>query len=272
MRIAIETSHQYRNAIDSSTTLAKRAICAAVIASMLTGCSTMVAYSPQKLNEQQTLKFAQGVGTLTIKHDDHELFMYPTYKTQGVSSPTFTLGFANIGDPPVDFSTANVKAYFRGEPVPIYTYSEKVAEIKADKQGKQIALALLGVVAAGAAAHSTSNRTQTTNYSGSVLGKSFAGSSTTRVYDPVNGILAGAAVGGATAVGVRQLENNAQSEELAANTILQENTIESGQMVSGNVILKNCCDTFHNPKPDIIKFEVTVNGKVSVFEFLRAKL
>lgn len=90
-----------------------------------------------------------------------------------------------------------------------------------------------------------------------------------RVYDPASGILAGAAVGGATAVGINQIEYNAQSKQEAALAILQANTVDPLQMVSGALILKGCCDSFAN-KNDVVRFEVTVSGKTSIFEFNRS--
>lgn len=191
-----------------------------------------------------------------------------------MSGPTFTIGYANNAEVPVNFSTDNVKAFFRGEPVRIYTYTEKIDEIQSNKRAKQIALAVLGAVAAGAAAYSASRTTYTNNYSGYVASRgrvtTFAGSNTVRVYDPMAGMFVGAAIGGATGLGVQQLEYNAQNQEEAAGSILQENTVDPQRMVMGNLILKDCCDPFTAPN-DIVRFEVAVNGKVNVFEFIRAK-
>ena len=191
---------------------------------------------------------------------------------QEMKGPTFTIGYANNTDAPVNFSTENIKAYFRGELVQVYTYTEKIAEIQSEKRGKQVLLAIAGGLAAGAAAYSASRQTYTNNYSGYVQSRgrvtAFAGSNTVRVYDPMSGILVGAAVGGATGLGIQQLEYNAQNQEQSAGSILQENTIDSRQMVVGNLILKDCCDPFSKPN-ETIRFEVTVNGKVSVFEFAR---
>lgn len=244
------------------------------VASLLffSGCSTLVAYSPQTSGPHQSLKYTQGVGTLSVKNSDQEIFMYPAFKTQGPSQPTFVIGYANNSASAEAFSPDNIKAYFRGVPVPIYSYTEKVQEIRNEKLGKQVALAILGGLAAGAAAHNASRQTYTSNYSGAVWGRGsavrFAGSSTLRVYDPAAGMLAGAAVGGATGVGLAQLEYNAQNQERAAEAILQANTVDPQRMITGSVILKDCCD----PSPrsdDSIRFEVTANGKVSEFRFRR---
>jgi len=239
---------------------------------LLSGCSSLITYRPQTTSDAQSLKYVQGVGTLAVKNEDHEIFMYPTFKTQGPKQPTFTIGYANNSGAPVDFTSDNVKAYFRGVQVPIYSYTDMVDEIQSDKRGKQIALAILGGVVAGAAAYGASHQTYKSNYSGAVWSGrrsiGFAGSNTLRVYDPMSGIIAGAAVGGATGLGVRQLEFNAQNQEEAANSILQANTVEPLRMVTGDLILKGCCDPYPNGN-DVIRFEVTANNRVSVFEFVR---
>ena len=238
----------------------------------MTGCTTVVTYAPKQKDPAQILKYTQGVGTLAQKNDTHEVFMYPAFKTQGTRDPTFIIGFANNSPEPVNFDTTNVKAFFRGLQVPVYTYVERTAEIQSNKRSQQIALAIVGGLAAGAAAYSASNRTYTSNYSGRVAGRggvtTFSGYNTVRVYDPMSGILAGAAVGGVTALGVQQIEYSAQNLEQAAGAILQMNTVEPLKMVSGALLLKSCCDPDPN-KDDLIRFEVSVNGKVSVFEFGR---
>lgn len=238
------------------------------------GCSTLVAYAPQQAGADQTLKYTQGVGALSIRDSDHEVYIYPAFKTQGTSQPTFTIGYANNTSTPQNFGTGNIRAFFRGSPVPIYTYTEKIEEIQNEKTGKQVALAILGGIAAGTAAYSASHQTYTSSYRGAVWSRTgaigFAGSNTLRVYDPASGMLAGAAVGGATAIGVRQLDFNAQNQEFAANEILQQNTVDPQRMVTGNLILKNCCDPYLSPS-DTITIEVTTAGKVDVFTFFRTK-
>ncbi|MCY1229786.1 hypothetical protein D9M72_421730 [compost metagenome] len=249
-------------------------ICVVVaFAVFATGCTTTITYTPRvNKDAPQTLKYTDGVGVLSEKDETREVFAYPRFKAQQPTEPTFTIGYANNTAGAVDFSTDNVKAYFRGAPVQIYTYNERVAEIQSEKQAKQVALAILGGLAAGAAAYGASRQTYRSNYSGYVAGRrgvsSFAGSNTVRVYDPVSGILAGAAVGGATVLGIRQIEYNAQNQEQSANAILQLNTVEPLQMVTGDLILKNCCDPYPSPS-DVIRLEVTASDKTSVFEFVR---
>lgn len=208
-----------------------------------------------------------------------DLPWWPHFQPSGFDGGVITccgwqLTYDNSGEP-INFAPENVKAFFRGQPVQIYTYTERIAEIQSEKQAKQIALAIIGGLAAGAAAHSASRQTYTSNYSGFASGRrgitNFGGSSTTTVYNPAAGILAGAAVGGAAGLGIRQIAYDAQNQEQYANSILQANTVEPMQVVTGDLIIKTCCDPY--PKPDdLVRFEVTARGKTSVFEFMRAKL
>lgn len=43
----------------------------------------MVAYSPKANAPIKSLKYTQGVGTVTEKNESHEVFMYPTFAFAG---------------------------------------------------------------------------------------------------------------------------------------------------------------------------------------------
>lgn len=269
------TPTSLRSTVQTELTGPGRRALATVLASVslgLGGCQTLMTYSPQPADATQSLKFNQGIGTLTSKGDDHEMFMHTTFRTQPPARPTFSFGYANNSSADVNFGPENITAFYRGNPVPIYTYESRVAEIQAEKRGKQVALAILGGVAAVAAAQSASRQTYTTNYSGAVYGRrgyagSYFGSTTTRVYDPTSGILAGAALGGATVYGIGQIEHSARAEEDAAQALLQTNTVEPQKMVTGQIVVKDCCEIFLR-ETDKLRFEVTVNGVTRIFEFL----
>lgn len=239
---------------------------------LLSGCSTMVSYSPKASDQEQAIRYDHGVGTLYSRNSDHDIYIFPTYKLQNAGEPTFTISFANKSEVPVNFSVDNVKAYFGTTPIPIYSYEEKVAEIRANKRGKQVAMAILGGLAAAAAANAASRQTYTSSYSGSAWSRghstSFSALNTVQVYDPLRGMVVGAAIGGATGLGIRQIEYNAQNEELVANEILQQNTVDPQRIVRGNLVLKDCCDIGNGPSRPI-RLEVASNGKVTIFEFIR---
>ena len=264
---------QFERAHEGHGAFTRRICCVVSLAIFASGCTTMVTYAPRPSQDTaQTLKYTQGVGTLAEKDETRELFVYPRFKAQGPAQPTFTIGYANNTAEPVNFSPANVKAFFRGAPIQIYTFDERIAEIRAEKQGKQIALAIIGGLAAAGAAYGASRQTYRSNYSGYSAGprgvRSFAGSETVRVRDPLAGVVAGAAVGGATVLGIQQIEYSADNQERSAESILELNTVEPQQMVTGDLILKNCCDAQPGPN-DVVRLEVTTNDKTSVFEFVR---
>lgn len=250
-----------------------RLIAASLVVMLMTGCSTLVTYQP-KDNGQQQLRYVQGVGSATVADTQSELFMYPTFKLQsGSSIPTFTLGYANHSIQPVTFSPDNIRAYFNNQPVPLYTYEDRVSEIRNEKIGKQVALAILGGIAAYQGAKAASHQTYTTSVQGAVWNRrgvtSFSGMSTTRVYDPMAGIAVGATVGAFTGIGLQQIEYNAQNEEMAANNMLQTTTVDPLYSTQGEVLLHKL-DPFS--KDSVLRFEVTIAGKVSVFEFNRKSI
>ena len=139
-----------------------------------------------------------------------------------------------------------------------------------------MALAVVAVLPAGAAAYGASRETYTSSEGGYVAGRrgvtTYGGTSTVRSKDPFGGLIAGAAVGGLIgALGVSQIEYTTRNQEEAAKSILQTNTIDPLRAVAGQLMLKNCCDFAAQPN-DVIRFEVTANGKTSVFEFERNSL
>ncbi len=240
---------------------------------LLHGCSTVVTYNPQTTNEQQTVSYSQGIGAVSEKSGHHEIAIYPTFRTQGTDRPTFNMSYANNSEQSIQFGIENISAYFRGEPVKIYSFESRIAEIQLQKRTKQVVLAVLGGIAAGAAAYGASHQTYRQNYSGSVWNNrgyvtGFNGSNTIRTYDPLSGIIVGGAVAGATAYGVNQLEYSAQAEEEAASSILQTNTVNPQQVVSGQIILQDCCDQF-TKATDVIRIDIKVNGTTNTFEFAR---
>jgi hypothetical protein len=171
--------------------------------------------------------------------EDSVLMMYPTFRYQSPGDlPTFTLMVQNRTNHDIDFSPADVHAYVDGKACYVYTLEQRVAEIRSSKLKKQIALAIVGGLAAGAAAYGASHGTATYTSYGRVGHTTFYQTATLRTYDPMAGIFAGAVVGGATAVGVRQLERSAGYEEQTAQSIFQRTTVQPGNTVVGQIMLK----------------------------------
>jgi hypothetical protein len=240
-----------------------RSVIACSILILLTGCATqLVSYSP---TAGQTVTYDQGVGAITWDDNDAVLTMYPTFRFQSPSDiPTFTLMVQNKTDHNIDFVPEGVHAYLDGQECHVYTMEERVSEIRSAAKRKQIALAVAGVVAAAGAGYAASH--QTTTYSGYATNgyRSVWTSGTIQTYDPAAGILAGAAVGAATGVGIHQIARAAGYEVQAAQAIFQHTTIRPGTTIVGQVMLKRV-----SGQHAAYRLDVPVNNAPSTFTFTK---
>ena len=216
----------------------KASVVGSALLLLLAGCATtqLASYVPV---EGQVTTYNQGIGTITSSDDNVKLMMYPTFRYQSPDDiPTFTLMVENKTNHPFDFNPGKVTALLDGEECHIYTLEERVAEIRTDARNRQIALAIIGGIAAGAAAYNASH-TQTTYSSWGRVGNSnFYSGGVINTYDPLAGMFAGAAVGGIAAVGIHQIDVAAGHEEQAAQAIFQRTTIAPGVTVIGQVMIR----------------------------------
>jgi hypothetical protein len=206
---------------------------------IMTGCATqLTTYSPTP-DQLATVVYDQGVGAITWETNEAVLTMYPTFRFQTPSDiPTFTLMVQNKTNHDIDFQPENIHAYFDERECHVYTLEERVGEIRSSAKRKQIALAVLGGIAAAGAGYAAAHQTATVTSYGSVGRRQYYSTSTIQVYDPASGILAGAAVGAATGVGIHQIGRSAGYEEQAAQAIFQHSTIHPGTTMVGQVMLK----------------------------------
>jgi hypothetical protein len=206
---------------------------------LMSGCATqLTTYSPTP-DQLATVVYDQGVGAITWETDEAVLTMYPTFRFQTPSDiPTFTLMVQNKTNHDIDFQPETIHAYFDEHECHVYTLEERIGEIRSSARKKQIALAVLGGLAAAGAGYAASHQTATVTSYGSVGRHQYFNTSTIRVYDPASGILAGAAVGAATGVGIHQIGRSAGYEEQAAEGIFQHSTIHPGTTMIGQVMLK----------------------------------
>jgi hypothetical protein len=216
----------------------KFAIALLMVLSM-TGCATqLTTYSPTP-DQLASIVYDQGVGAITWETNEAVLTMYPTFRFQTPSDiPTFTLMVQNKTDHDIDFQPESIHAYFDEHECHVYTLEERVGEIRSSAKRKQIALAVLGGIAAAGAGYAASHQTATYSSYGSVGRHQYFSSGTIRVYDPASGIMAGAVMGAATGVGIHQIGRAAGYEEQAAQGIFQHSTIHPGTTVVGQVMLK----------------------------------
>ena len=122
----------------------------------LSGCAAnLITYKP---DAGQNVAYNQGVGSITAEGTGASLVMYPTFRYQsGSDLPTFTLMVQDKNGQPLDFDPQGVRAFVDdGRECHVYTLEERVAEIRRQKIRKQIALAIAGGLAAGAAGYAAS--------------------------------------------------------------------------------------------------------------------
>jgi hypothetical protein len=225
----------------------------------LTGCVTVVAtYQP---SPSQQVVYTDGIGEIRAETDSAAFTIYPTFKYQGPPDiPTFTLMVQNKSGQSLDFQPTQIAAYVDGKPCGVYSLEERVAQIHSNKVKKQVALAILGGLAAGASAYAASHSTTTYTSYGHVGRTGFYQTATIRTFDPGAGIFAGAIVAGGTGLAIGQVARNAANEEDAAQGIFQRNTIAPGATVVGQLMLKASA-TSH------IRIDVPVNGHPAEFDF-----
>lgn len=216
----------------------------------LTGCATqLTSYSP---TANQTVVYDQGIGAVTAETDGVVLTVYPTFSYQSPSDiHTFTLMVQNKTSRNIDFDPESIHAYVDDHDCHVYTLQERVGEIRSAATRKKIALAVLGGVAAAGAGYAASH--QTTTYSGFATNgyRSVWTSGTIQTYDPAAGILAGAAVGAVTGVGIHQIANAAGYQEQAAQAIFQHTTVRPGTTIVGQVMLRPASNHFGAVRLDV---------------------
>ena len=230
----------------------------------LAGCASthLTSYVP---TEGQSVAYDQGVGAVTARTDDATITMYPTFRYQSQGDiPTFTLMVTNNTDHDIDFNPESMTAGLDNNQCHIYTLQERVSEIHKAAVQKQVALAILGGLAAAGAGYAAAH--QTTSYSSVAYAgnRTFYSSGMIQTYNPAAGIFAGAAVGAATGVGMQQIAKAAGFEEQAARGIFQRTTIHPGQTAVGQVQLKADSTRFK-----VVNVDVPVDGAAPELTFLR---
>jgi hypothetical protein len=125
-------------------------------------------------------------------------------------------------------------------------------------------LAIIGGLAAASAGYAASHSTTTYSSYGYVGHHPVAMVGTIQTYDPASDILAGAAVGAATGVGIHQLENAAAYQEQAAQGIFQHTTIAPDTTAIGQVVLKRS-----DAGRGTLRIEVPIAGRTERFVFVK---
>jgi hypothetical protein len=102
----------------------------------------------------------------TRETDEAILTIYPTFNYQAPGEiPTLTLMVANKSGESIDFLPETMQASIDNQPCHIYTLQKRVGEIQSAKRRKEMARAIAGGIAAGAAGYAVSHSTATYNNS-----------------------------------------------------------------------------------------------------------
>lgn len=242
-----------------------RVVACLVLCALAACAAPLRTYSP---TQNEAAIYNQGVGAVTWQSDDAVLTMYPTFRYQSAADiPTFTLMVQNRSNHNIDFVPENITAFIDNRQWHVYTLPERVAEIRRVARHRQIALAIAGGLAAASAGYAASHQTTTVNTTGFANGRPFFASGTIQTYDPAAGMLAGAAVGAGTGVGIQQIARTAGYEERAAQAIFQHTTIAPNATIVGQVIIKAASQQF-----GVLRFVVPVEQAQATFEFKQASI
>jgi hypothetical protein len=232
---------------------------------MLSGCATrLTSYTPTA-DQLAAAEYDQGVGSVRWETIDAVVTMYPTFQFQSPSDiPTFTLMVQNKSDHNIDFVPETINAWLDDRQCHVYTLQERISEIKSAAMRKKVALAVLGGIAAAGAGYAAAHQTTTYTGYGVVGNRQFFTSGTIQTYDPAAGILAGAAMGAATGVGIHQIAREAGYEIQAAQAIFQHSTIRPGTTIVGQVMLKPSSNHFGS-----LRLDVPVSTAQTTFTFTK---
>jgi len=234
------------------------------ITALLTGCvsTQLTSYAPK---DGQVIAYDQGVGAVTATTPAAAVTMYPTFRFQSPADiPTFTLMVTNNSDHEIDFNPEVMTAAIDNHQCHIYTLQERVSEIHKAAVQKQVALAILGGVAAAGAGYAASHQTTTYSSAGFYGNRGFYSTGVIQTYNPAAGIFAGATIGAATGVGIHQIAMAAGNEAQAAQGIFQRTTIHPGQTVVGQVLFKT-----DSAKFTALNLDVPIDGALPELTFLR---
>jgi len=230
----------------------------------LGGCAApLVTYKPA---ENQIVSYNEGVGTITDDEPGYSLIMYPTFRYQSPSDlPTFTLMVVDRSQHSIDFDPAGVRAFLDNKECHVYTLEQRVSEIQRKIETKADRPGYRRRSCGGSCAYGASHQTTTYTSYGYVGYHPVMMTGTIQTYDPMAGILAGAAVGAATGVGIHQLENAAAYQEQAAQGIFQRSTVSTGQTVAGQIMLKPSSSGFGT-----LRLDIPIAGRTETFVFVKA--
>lgn len=209
---------------------------------------------------EQTLRYFKGVPTVGLELNDGVVQVTPMAFDHG----NFVFGVAVYNDSfgPANFGIENVAATFGPAPVRIYTKDELVKKAKNRAFWSQFGLALLGGVAAGAAASQRDYYSSTYITPRGTYRSWFSAPSIAGQYQA-------AAITGATAFGIATIQNQLdRTVALLGDDVLQITTVDPGESYGGQAVIAKI-----SPKSMPARIDLTIswNGESYPFSFQVAK-
>lgn len=209
----------------------------------------------------ETVRYFKGTPTLDLQQVYGAVQVTPFTIDHG--SLVFTLAVYNDGSQPINFGLENVRAEVAGAPISLLTVDQLIAKAESRARWSQIGLALLGGLAAGAAA-SQRNTYSSTTYTPYGTYRTWA--SISNPYAAQNAAL----IAGGTGVAINAIQNQLdRTREALGENVIQLTTVDPGDSFAGKIVLAKLKD---KRLPQRVRIIATMNGEEYPFEFQVAKL
>lgn len=203
-------------------------------------------------SETAKIRYVQGVPSVTVDDETGGVMVTPGPRQNG--RQTFRIAIANDGTEPINFGVENIRATVGGVAVPVLTRQRLEEMAKSRAAWSMVGMAMLGGLAAAAAA---SNSTRT--YNSTTVTPYGVYRSQTRIYDPSSAALGTAASAAGTGVAIAAIDNRLQTTiENLREDIVQTTTVDSGTSYGGVIVLdkiKLKGKTAKKQQPLILEFD-----------------
>lgn len=208
----------------------------------------------------ETVRYFKGTPTLDLEQAYGAVQVTPYTIDHG--SLVFTLAIYNNGNQPINFGLENVRAEIAGAPLALLTVDQLIAKAESRARWSQIGLALLGGLAAGAAA-SQRNTYRSTTYTPYGTYRTWA--SFSNPYAAQNAAI----IAGGTGLAINAVQNQLdRTREALGENVVQLTTVDPGDSFAGKIVLAKLKD---KRLPQRVRIIATMNGEDYPFEFQVAK-
>lgn len=208
----------------------------------------------------ETLRYDRGVPTLDLQMQQGSVQIRPLPMDHG--SLSFSVAVFNAGSAPANFGIENFSIQAENKFLAVFSVDQLIGKAKSRARWKQFGVAMLGGLAAGAAA------SQRDTYYSSFHTPRASYFSTFSAPSAIGQIQATAIAAG-TGYSIANIQNNLdQTREALGETVIQTTTLDPGQSYAGKVVLQKTAST---KRPERISIIVNWNGEQYPFAFQQAK-